>query len=319
MSEAETAAAEVATGAPPPEGSEAPPPEVNPEIEARARRMGWKPREHWNGPANAWRDAAEYVERGEAIMPLLLERNRALDAQNASFKKQIEEQGTTLAEMLARSRKAEEIGYRRARREIEQRREAAVQMGDVERFNAAERELAELGQAPPPTQPEPAPRAATNGATPAPANGQPPPPDPVVASWMRENPWFQSDPEANASAVAIHGVISQQMPHLSLEEKLAETTARMRRRFPELFAPAQAAADPAPATPSNPRRSAPSPVSASSTAASRAVKPRSFDAMPADVKQQYQRTLKMLDGKGPPLSKDDFAEYYWEQFPEDGT
>ena len=38
--------------------------------------------------------------------------------------------------------------------------------------------------------------------------------------------------------------------------------------------------------------------------------------MPNDVKTQFSRYVKMLEGKGKPLTKDEWAENYWSQFPE---
>ena len=66
------------------------------------------------------------------------------------------------------------------------------------------------------------------------------------------------------------------------------------------------------------RRDAPPTVSRSGSAPPSRVQPRTFDAMPDDVKRQFEKEKRMLQGKGDALSKEEFATYYWEQFPEDG-
>jgi hypothetical protein len=118
-------------------------------------------------------------------------------------------------------------------------------------------------------------------------------------------------------ATAIHGVVSQERPNLSLEEKLAETNRRMKRLRPELFGDTQR---PEPREDgSAERRRQPPAVSASSSAGGRSVQPRSFDALPADAKAQYPRVVKMLDGKGEAYTKEEHARLYWAQFPDDGA
>ena len=38
--------------------------QTNP-YEGEAREMGWRPKEEWQGEPEKWRDAKEFVERGE--------------------------------------------------------------------------------------------------------------------------------------------------------------------------------------------------------------------------------------------------------------
>jgi hypothetical protein len=62
-----------------------------------------------------------------------------------------------------------------------------------------------------------------------------------------------------------------------------------------------------------PARRQAAPVSRSSDSPpTRRPGPRSFEAMPPDVRAQYDRQRKMLEGKGEPLTREEFAGYYWE-------
>ncbi len=293
-------------------GGEAPPPQVS--VEQRARNMGWMPKGAWRGEPDRWVDAATYVDRGERMLPLLQERNRALDKTVSDLKSESRESKQMLSDLLVRTRKAEKVGYDRAMRELNQRRSEAVAAGDAETFNRVESEMREMG--PPPEVPQA-----------APVQPQQPGVDPVVTAWIRRNTWFNTDPEANGSAVQALTLVERLNPGRSLEENLAEVEDRIAARWPEHFPnrrkPARngAAADPEPELDPEPppqnenRRRAPA-VMSSSTATERRPGARSFEAMPADVKAQFERQKKMMAGKGEPLTKDEFAQYFWDAEPE---
>lgn len=45
-------------------------------LEARARELGWSPKDKWKGDPKAWIDAKSFVRRGEEILPILRANNR---------------------------------------------------------------------------------------------------------------------------------------------------------------------------------------------------------------------------------------------------
>jgi hypothetical protein len=276
-------------------------PEVSPEIEARARNMGWTPREVFRGEAERWVDAPTFVERAERMLPLLQERNRALDRTVTGLKEQMTDQQKLLGDLVSRTRKAEKVGYDRAMRELQQKRAEAVSQGDADTFNRVEAEIQSLG---PPPEPEPA-QPRQNA---APANEV----NPVVTAWVRRNTWFNRDPEANAAAVAALSVVEKEFPGDSLEQHLDEVEQRIARRFPEHFPRRQARSNGNGADYEDSRRSSAPQVMASSSAPERRAGPRSFEAIPAEHKREYERQRKMLDGKGSSFTKEEFAQYYWE-------
>ena len=279
-----------------------PPPEVTPEIETRARNMGWAPRGEYHGEPERWIDAAEFVERGERMLPLLQERNRALDRSVTELKDRMTDQQRLLGDLVARTRKADKVGYDRAMRELQQQRVAAVSQGDTEAFQRAEAEIQSLG---PPPEPEP----------------PPPPPqqpgvNPIVSAWVRCNTWFNTDRMANAAAVAALSQVEMDMPGEDLSAHLVEVEKRVAQAFPHHFPSRQArmngnGVDHEEQQP--PRRSAQQMVSPSSSAPSqRQPGPRSFEAIPAEHRKEYEKQRKMLEGKGEPFTKDEYARYYWE-------
>jgi hypothetical protein len=60
------------------EGTYVPGEQAPPDTEVRARTMGWVPKEEYKGNPDNWRDANEFVRRGEEILPIVQERNRDL-------------------------------------------------------------------------------------------------------------------------------------------------------------------------------------------------------------------------------------------------
>lgn len=72
------------------------PPAQNPEVEQRAREMGWSPKEQWRGNPNSWIDAKTFVERGEHVMPILQANSRKDRAELAALRRQLQEQGVQL-------------------------------------------------------------------------------------------------------------------------------------------------------------------------------------------------------------------------------
>jgi hypothetical protein len=297
------------------------------EIEQRARNMGWRPRPEFRGDPERWLEADEFVDRGERMLPLLQERSRAADRTITELRQQVTQQGETLNQMLQSTRKAEQVGYRRAMQELHQQRMRAVETGDTGAFQAVEQAIRELG--PPPEAPPQAPQG--QGGHPQANN------DPVIMAWVRANPWFSSDPVANVAMIAAMQQAERLNPAGSTEDHLVEAETHIRRRFPEHFPqprrntngsgngtertvrrPLHVQDEDEEEEPvAQPVRRQPAAVSRSSDSPSpRRPGPRSFEAMPPDVRQQYERQRKMLEGKGDPLTREEFSANYWEQFEE---
>lgn len=277
-------------------------PGAEPSIEERARRMGWVPREEYNGNPAKWRSAEEYVRRGEEVLPILQQQLRVTDGRlqaiQSEFARYKDESGRTMAEMTEALRRADARGYARALAEVEQRRQAALESGDTAGFAAADAERDRLRADAPPAASD-----RMNGhappAPPPPVAAPLPTPPPEIQAWVSANPWFLSDPVANAVAGSLYGHYERQSPQESITDRLARVRQEIARRFPEHFG--------------NPRRAAPSPVSSPTATSARAPNPRSFDALPSVVKEQYDRWARQLAGRGKPLTKEEFAANYWEQ------
>lgn len=56
----------------------------------------------------------------------------------------------------------------------------------------------------------------------------------TIHGWARLNPWYVEDGQLNLEAQVIHMGLKHREPHLSLQANLAEVTAEMHRRHPEI-------------------------------------------------------------------------------------
>jgi hypothetical protein len=308
------------------------------EIEQRARRMGWKPQDEFlarQGHPEQWLPARDYVERGETLLPLLQERNRAADKTITEMQRTIATQGNTLNELLARSRNAEQVGYRRAMQELNVKRHEAVAAGDTQAFAAVEQAMRELG-------PEPLAQAPPQQ---APPQQMVPDPNPVLRAWVDRNMWFKTDPIANAAMVAAVVQEERMNPTGDAAEHLAAAEVHIRRAYPHHFRAPEPAQRPTgngqyrdysgerqqppqrrPMHQDNyeeeevqPPQRRPMQAAVSRSADSppaRRPAARSWDAMPDDSKREYERQKRLLAGKGDPLTKEEWAEYYFEQEPQ---
>lgn len=274
---------------------------ANGDIEIKARQMGWRPREEFRGPDHKWVDAEEFVERGESWVPYLKERNSYFERTVQTQQKEIDELKGMIAEGNDRLRRSEQIGYKRAMRELEQRKSEAIANADPVEVRRVEAEIQELGP-----EPKPAQQAAQANQRPA----------PEVTEWVENNPWVRQTGRAWRMAVEELNEVQRDAPMMPLADQLAEVKKRIMPLFVRDAARAENGADEPGA-----RRNNPPPVNRSGSVGGRSsrVAPRSFEAMPDNVRAQYEKEKRVLDGKGQPLTKEEYASYYWEQFPEDGA
>ena len=257
-----------------------------PSVEERARAMGWKPASELRvQPKNGVLTAEEFLTRGETELPILRERNRMMESKLTEVTSKLDNATTMLSTMAERFRTVEQRAMDKARAELEKEREAAIASADVREVRRIESEMRDLEK----TAPEPTtPRRAAEVI------------DPDVAAWHADgNDWFTRDRDLAQEAQALHLSFQQTHPHLTKRGNLDKVSETIRRLYPEKF--------------ENPRRTAPSAVTPSSEGGrSTRVDPRSFDALPADAKREFERYSKMLAGKGKPLTKEEWAASYHE-------
>jgi hypothetical protein len=272
------------------------------DYEAEARTLGWRPKEQWRGDEKRWVDAETFVQRSQGWLPMVQQRNQEMSRDLAAAKSEITELRDIMAQQLDRQRRAEQIGYKRAMRELEQRKAEAISNADAAEVARVDQEIRDMGPEPA-KEPSPPVRQAT-------AQPQGQQADPVVVEWVQRNPWVTADPTAWDMAVSTLNRVQAAAPGAALNDHLSE----VERRIKKLFVQEE------PVQQTRERRADPPAVARSGNSGTRtSVQPRSFDAMPANVRAQYAKEVRALDGKGKPLTKEEFAEYYFEQFPEEAA
>lgn len=278
---------------------------VQKELEDRARRQGWKPKEEYRGPAGRWRDAKTFLEHGENEWPILRERLREgdkraaereakLTAELEDTKKKLTETSEVMVEMRDLQLKSEERAYLRAKREIEDKMQRAVETSDLPTYHAARQDLdqVEATRPPPVRATAPAPHAPV---TTAPPTERPTPTiDPAISDWIGQNAWFERDNVLKAFAMDVDGELMRRFPGMGTPDRLEEVTRRTMAKFPEKFGPVT-------------RRSSAAPVSGGSPPPPRRTG-KSYDDLPADAKASCDRFVSTIPG----YKREDYVKTYFQ-------
>jgi hypothetical protein len=218
-------------------------------METEARRMGWRPRDEYRGPPGQWRDAEEFLRRGQDILPIVRkdlqrerERNNNMESEIRALRTTVDEQKAVMDDLLKMARTASESGYRRAMEELNAQKRAAAQAGDVATVVSIDEKIEEIREE----------RAASTvpvaqkpkEAAPAPAQ-KPAAPQEVV-DFIADNPWFNTDTVLHKAMEAEHIALLEEAPGLSLEDNLRQAKDAVMARYPRKFGIDPAKKPPAP-------------------------------------------------------------------------
>ncbi len=203
-----------------------------PNVEQKARELGWSPKEEFRGDPEKWIEAGEFVRRGEELMPILKANNRklhdkvnALESEVTSTKNLLKNATESIAALKEFTTKETIKAARADTKVLVKEIKAAREDGDVE----AETELTEkLGEA----------RKAIKDAeaAPPPPKDAPPAEDPVkekiFKEWAAENPWFGEDEVKAEVAIAIGRRLQAADRSLTGRALLDKVTVEIEKRFP---------------------------------------------------------------------------------------
>jgi hypothetical protein len=197
------------------------------DVEARARKMGWRPKSEYEASGrdtSKFVSAEEFIRRGENELPVIRERFRKLEKLTDKQAKEISE-GTQLLRDLVANQKAErDKAVKKAIAELTTKRKEASAVGDADAVEAISGEIEE--QKAELKKPVEAEREQKQEVAKAP---------PELIAWVEANKsWFEGDPEAHDFAVSVYGRL-QADDSLTETERLAQTRARVAKRFPEHF------------------------------------------------------------------------------------
>jgi len=206
-------------------------------VEDFARERGWKPKEEYDGPEEDWRDAGGFLAFG-------LDRNRDLYKEVKGLRDTTERMAHTQATIMDQ---AVERARTEERRQWEQRHAQAVEDGDLKTATQAVQQIAELTHN--------VPRQTGS--------------DPQVDKFVRDHPWFNTDPVAKALAAATAEQVAQR--NGTVAEQLEAARQAVHKRFPE-YAP-------------TPVKAAPSVSAPGARTADMGGRKKGFNDMPAEAQQ----------------------------------
>lgn len=195
-------------------------PKVDPELEADARKYGWKPKEEFTLDPEGWVPADRFLELPSTQRKMTQDINRRLEKELKERDERLERIAATSAEAVALVRKQERERYEAQLANIEAAKRAAVEVGDAERYDALAAQQKALR--PPEHVQQP----------------MPPQVNPVVAEYAKTAAWMQ-DPNAYRFAeLAIED--NPEVKRLPAIKQIAWAEKKVREFFPEHFPEAPA-------------------------------------------------------------------------------
>lgn len=180
-------------------------------IEQEALKLGWRPREEFDGDDDAFIDAKEFVRR----QPLF----EKIDHQS----KELKDVKRALNALKDHYGKVQETEYNRALRDLRAQMKQANREGDYDRADAIENQIDRVE----------AEAAVLRQERDAIAVDEQPQVDPRFVAWTNKNPWYTSQKHMRAYAdeVGVKLIAQGLTPH----EVLAEVEKAVRKEFPNKF------------------------------------------------------------------------------------
>lgn len=253
-----------------------------PEIEQRARRMGWSPKEDFRGDPDKWVDPETYVKRAEEVLPIAKGTIKKLEETVVGMERRLAQQAKTFEEFNEYHKGTAKREYERALETLKKEREEAVVDGDLERFKETEDKIKELDDS------HPGVKKADNG------DADKPQEEPAgFKAWREANTWFEKDPEMTKFAIRYANGLAAEGTTLKGDDFMEEVTREVKARFPKKF--------------TNPRRDEAAPVGGGAPPGSGGKRGRGYADLPPDAKAACDKYVKDIPG----FTKEQYVEEYF--------
>jgi hypothetical protein len=265
-------------------------------LEARARRLGWKPESEWDDaraeregrkrPAN-FMSAADFIDNTEGSLPIMRDRLQRLDEDLRKQTDKVNEMHGVILSQREMTKEAVKRAWQQGKESAEQQMRDAVVEGDTDKYDTAKAALEELVKQQPVIH-EPQYRQ----------EPQRPNLDPVTENWVAQNDWFLNDRDLYNCMISEHSTVNRTQKNMSERDRLDLAKRKVMQRYPEKFG-------------INPRREAPGTVNEPSATRPRSDK-KTFDDLPADAQKAYERIKRHIEGsrKGVTYTKDEYLKEY---------
>lgn len=243
--------------------------EDDPVMLAKAARMGWTPKDQFKGDPEKWRPAAEFLERGETMLPIVRATVKRQEKQIADLTRDMKQMGEYFT-------KAETRAYDKAMADLKAQKVQAVKDGDGESLVKLDDDIADLKK-----DMESKAKPATKGDD----------DDPVYSEWAERQSWLKDKDMAAYGDAAAHYLRSKGVEATG-RKFLDMVTSEVKAKFPDAF--------------ENPRRRDAPAVEGATTQRKGG---KGFADMPADARSACERMAKNAYPDKPELQKKFREEY----------
>ena len=260
-----------------------------PEVESKARHLGWVPKDEFRGNPEKWVDADIFVERGEHIMPILRENNKRLESEVARLQALV--QGSIESTEELKRFHAEDVKRQieRTKAALKEEIKQARTEGDFDLEMDLQEKLAEVKAMP--VQPQVVTDAVNAARAQAPFN-------PHLQEWMQENPWFGKDPRKTSLAVGIGHELREDPANVGLVGR--KFYERVNQEMHDYL---------------NPRSASSKVESSRNSGSGRSSRERGYADLPSDAKEACDKDAKKLVGPGKAFKdREAWGKYYAEQY-----
>jgi hypothetical protein len=250
------------------------PGENHEEIQAEARQLGWVPKDEFRGNEKHWVDADAFLERGQQILPILKQNNKALQSELRTIRAELDETKLTLRESSEMFKQMSTAAYNKALADVKAQIRQAQNNGDYDVADQLTDQYDQLKEDAKNVKAPGSARAADPQAEQiAKWNG-------IVSEWKDETAWYGKDKTLTRQLDGIAQELAAADPSLRGTRRLLDKAEKqLREEMPEKF--------------TNPRRASGSPVSgAASSSAGAGRASQAVRDLPADAKASGQRMVK---------------------------
>jgi len=180
------------------------------EIEARAKELGWAPKEQFKGDPERWVDAVTYVQRGEELVPLLKATTRKQGEKITQLETKLTKAEAALATatdaisaLTEATSKANLDKVRDSKKEIKAALVKARTDGDVEQEVELHDKLSEVNEAIKASETAAGTTKASKTASGEPAPKEDLTQNPEWIAWTTDNEWWGIDKRKTALAMGV--------------------------------------------------------------------------------------------------------------------
>jgi tetratricopeptide (TPR) repeat protein len=179
------------------------------EIEQQAIEQGWRPKAEWEGDETKWRDAKEFVERGELYSKI------------DTMGRDLKDTKKALKMLQEHHSKLKEVEYNKALTELKAAQKKNLESGDADAYLETTELLTDL--------------KAEQKAREVYQESMPQTVDPRFTAWVDRNQWYAKEPAMKKYADLIGEVYARQNPDLEPVDVLDYVTKEIKVKFKDKF------------------------------------------------------------------------------------